>query len=146
MANTKTLTAANAVILVSVANLFPVPVQLQGFSADDVTDTEALETVETMMGVDGFLSGGFIFAPVRQNYSLQADSDSIAFFEAWYAAMQQSRETFIASGSLTVSSLQRRYTMSRGFLRSYVPTPSLKRVAQPRRFAIEWGRISGSPV
>lgn len=146
MANDKTLTAANAVLLVSVTNLFPVPVQIQGFSADDITDTESLDSVETMMGVDGRLSGGFVFATVRQNYTLQADSDSIGFFERWYAAMQQSRETFVANGSLTVSSLQRRYVMTRGFLRSYVPTPSLKRVAQPRRFAIEWQSVAGAPV
>lgn len=142
----RTLTAANAVLLISVTNLFPVPVQIQGFSADDVTDTESLQSVETAMGVDGKLSGGFIFAPVMQNYALQADSDSIAFFEAVYAAMQQARETYVLSGSLMLKSVQRRYTMTRGFLRNYTPTPSVKRILQPRRFSIEWGSVSGAPV
>ena len=142
----KTITAANAVLLISVANLFPVPVRIEGFSADSITDTESLQTVETMMGVDGKLSGGFIFAPAMQNYRLQADSDSIAFFEAWYAAMQQSRETYIAAGSLMLKSVQRRYTMTRGFLRNYTPTPNVGRVLQPRPFSIEWGTVSGAPV
>lgn len=146
MANTKTLTAANAVILISVDGLFNTPVLIEGFSADSVTDSEAVDSVETSMGVDGRLSGGFIFAPIRQNYSLQADSDSIAFFESWWQTMRQSRETLIGSGSLTLTSLQRRYVMTRGFLRNYMAIPTVGRTVKERRFTIEWERIQSSPV
>ena len=51
----KTLTAANSVILLTIPSLFPVAQQLQGFSAEDVFDTDQLDTAETMMGVDGKL-------------------------------------------------------------------------------------------
>ena len=84
-----TLTAANAVITLTVPFLFPTPVQLQGFSADNIYDMDNVDQIETAMGVDGILSGGFVFNPVNQTFVLQADSPSIAFFETWAATQVQ---------------------------------------------------------
>ncbi len=47
MANNRTLTAANAVIMLGITGLYDVPRRLQGFSADDVADVEAVSTGET---------------------------------------------------------------------------------------------------
>lgn len=132
------LTGANAIITLAVAGIFPAPQQLQGFAADDVFDTDAIESAETVMGVDGKLSAGFVYVPVRQNYSLQADSASIFFFDTWWAQQQATRDIFFASGVTLLTAVGKKWAMSRGVLTSYTPIPATKKLLQPQRFSITW--------
>lgn len=142
----KTLTAANSVLLLSVEDLFDTPVQLQGFAADDIYDIEGIQSTETSMGVDGLLSGGWIPAPIVQNISLQADSDSVDIFEDWYSASQAAREIYIANGSIFLPSVGKGYTMTRGFLTNFSPAPSGKKTLQSRKFTITWQSISAAAI
>lgn len=146
MANNKTITAANAILLLSIEGVYATPRQLQGFAADDVFDTDALTTAETLMGVDGLLSGGWVPNPIVQNITLQADSDSVTIFENWYAMQQADRETHIANGSITLIAVNRKYNLRRGFLTNWMVTPPAKRVLQPRRATITWQSITAAPV
>lgn len=145
MANNRTITAANAIIYLQVAGLFDVAQRIQGFSADDITDTDQVEPSEFSMGVDGRLSAGYAPVAVPQNITLQADSLSNDFFETWWAVEQQQREKFVASGTIILSATNRKYDLTRGFLRSYVAVPSLKRTIQPRRYSLTWERVTPAP-
>lgn len=140
-----TITAANSILLLSVQGLYDVPQQLQGFAADDVFDTESMVPAETAMGVDGHLSGGFVFVPVRMNIALQADSDSNLVFENWLAAMMKAREVYVADAQVQLPAVQRKYVLTRGFLTSHPPTPAARRTLQSRRYQITWERISPAP-
>ena len=82
------LTAANAVITLTIAGVFNAGQQLQQFAADDVFSVEQVTPTETLMGVDGFLSGGRTPVPVPWTISLQADSPSNFIFEQWFAAQE----------------------------------------------------------
>jgi hypothetical protein len=141
-----TLTAANAVIMLAVSSLFDVPQQLQGFAADDVFTTEVTTPVETLMGVDGVLSGGWVATPKVQTISLQSDSLSNLIFEQWYNSQEQARETFIANANVTLMAVNQTYILLRGFLTGYPPMPDARRILQPRRYRITWGSIIGTPV
>lgn len=138
------LTGANAVIMLSVPLVFPVPQQLQGFAADDVFDTDTIESAEVLMGVDGKMSAGFVFVPVKQNYTLQADSQAMFFFQQWWAAQQQAKDVFFASGLILLTTLNSKWTMTKGALTSYKPLPDAKKLLQPRKFTITWE--SSSPA
>jgi hypothetical protein len=138
----KTLTAANSVILLAVTGLFPVPQRMQGFSADNVFDTEQVEGAEVSMGVDGRLSGGWVPKEIKQNITLQADSDSIRFFEDWYNAQQTARELYYAVGSIYLPSLERKYACKKGILTSHNVTPSAQKIMQPRKFMITWESVT----
>lgn len=138
------ITAANAIVMLGVRNLYNAPVQIQGFSADDIFATEAIDTAETSMGVDGKLSSGFIHVPVKWNITLQADSASNAVFDALYAAEQVAQEKFILNGVVTLISIGTIFTMNNGVLVSYQPVPDAKKVLQPRRYGILWESVSPS--
>lgn len=140
------ITSANAVVMIAVTDLFPIPVQLQGFAADDVFDTDTIDPAEVIMGVDGIMSAGFVFVPVKQNFALQADSKSNLIFEAWYLAQQTAREVFFGTGIVHIGSIKRSYVMTNGVLSGYKPIPDAKRVMQPRRFTITWESIVGAPL
>lgn len=139
----RTLTAANSLLFISVDRLFPIAQRLQGFSADDVFDTESVDPAEISMGVDGKLSAGWVPVAIRQNITLQADSASIDMFEMWYGQQQTLREILYASGNVSLPATGRKYSLVRGVLSSHAPTPSAKKVLQPRKFTITWEKVTG---
>lgn len=140
------ITAANAVIILTVNTVFPVGQQLAGWAAEDIFDTEALDNAETMMGVDGILSAGFVFVPVKQNFALQADSPSNLIFDAWYTAQKTASELYSAQAVIHLPAVNRSYVMNNGYLTSYKPTPDAKKVLQPRKYQITWESIIPAPM
>lgn len=140
------ITSANSIYMLAIAKLFPVPQKLQGFAADDIFDTEGVETGEVVMGVDGILSAGFVFSPIKQSISIQADSPSALFFEAWYSAEQTEREKYRASAVIILASVGMVYTCSNGVLTNYAPMSDAKKVLQPRKFGITWEKVVGVPA
>jgi hypothetical protein len=142
----KTITSANTIFAIAVAGVIPAPVQLQGFTADDVFDIDQLEVGVTTMGVDGILSAGFVFNPVKQTVTLQADSDSNVLFETWYAAEKAQQDKFFANGTVVFKSVGRSYVLTKGALVTYSPAANPGKTLKPRSFAIEWQAIDGAPV
>lgn len=141
-----TLTVANSVIMIVIPDLFPIPQQLRGYSADDVLTTEAVDSVETQMGVDGLLSGGWMPTPKRQTYTLQADSPSTFMFDTWQQSQEAIRDAYIANAFITLPSIGVIYTCTKGFLTSYTPMPDARKILQPRKFTVTWESILGAPV
>ena len=140
------ITSANAALTLAVPPLFPVPQQLQGFSADDVYDVQAIKSVEVMMGVDSVLSGGFVYREVVQEITLQADSASNLFFDTWWSQMQAAQDVYTAQGLIKLPSISSKFIQSKGFLTGYKPAPGGKKVLQPRRYEITWERIFPAPA
>lgn len=139
------LTSANAIITLSVAGIFNTPIQLQGFSADNIYDTPENEIVQTAMGVDGILSGGFVFNPVDQTIELQADSASNDFFETWAAQMLAARDVYTAEGQTNLVALGRTYVMTKGFFVNFHQFAPAAKILQRRRYTLRWERIRGQP-
>lgn len=140
------ITSANAVFLISVPLILPTSQQLQDWAVDDIYDVDDVDATDTAMSVDGFLTGGMIFAPKPMNVALMADSPSIAFFDAWYAAQYAATDAFPAQGVITLTSVGRAFTLTTGFLSRYKPMPDAKKTLQPRKFRITWQNIVPSPV
>jgi len=140
------ITSANSVLLIGVAGLYTVPQQLQGFSQDDMYSMEAVDTKEVQMGADGKLSMGWIPQIKVMNVTLQADSPSIAFFEAWYAAEEAAQDAFAGFGVLSQPGVGRSYALTNGALSNYAPFADGKKVLQPRKFQIKWQAVIGAPI
>jgi hypothetical protein len=140
------ITSANAVLTLAIPLVFPTPQQLQGFAADDIFDVPALRSAEVQMGVDGVLSAGFVFVPVPQTLSLQADSASNDLFDTWWTQMQATKNTYQAQGLIVLPAIGKKYTLVQGTLTQYKPAPAGKRVLQPRQYEITWASINPSPV
>ncbi len=136
------ITSANAVIMITVPLVFPTPVRLQGFSTDDIYDSEEIEIAELQMGVDGVLSAGFIWVPAPQKFTLQADSPSNAFFDAWRAAEIAAESKFPCSGTTALQSIQTGFDCVQGFLSKFTPFPSAGKTLKPRTFTITWQNVT----
>ncbi|HEX7687349.1 MAG TPA: hypothetical protein VF453_06570 [Burkholderiaceae bacterium] len=145
MAN-KTLTAANSIITISIADLVPSPVQLQGFAADAIYDTEAIEQAQTSMGVDGKLSAGLVLMETPWNVHLQADSDSNQLFDTWIAQQKQQREVYFANGSIVLPSLKTAITLTKGVLTRAPMMPNAAKTMQPRAYTIVWESVTPAGI
>ena len=113
------ITAANAVVTLTVQNVFSAPQQLQGFDVDDVYDVDAVDVAETKIGVDGIMSSGYIFFITPWKVMLQADSPSITLFETWLATQKANGQLYQASGTVLLPAIGLKYAMSNGVLEEH---------------------------
>ena len=140
------ITSANTIFTLAISGLYTIPQQLQGFSADDIFDTEQIAPSEIIIGVDGVLSAGFTPQLIKQSIMLQADSPSNTLFEAWWTAMAQAQDVLFATGIVHFPSINRSYTLVKGALSGHAPMPDAKKVLQPRKYGITWQAIVGTPL
>ncbi|AOM39680.1 MULTISPECIES: phage tail fiber protein [Xenorhabdus] len=140
MANS--ITAADAIITLSVTNLYPSGVQLQGFAADNIYGTEALELAETVRGADGKLSAGFIYGNIAQTFYIMPDSDSRDIFDTWATTSRASAAVFRCNATVILPSLKRKYSCVNGVLKQWKALPDAGRVLQASQAVIEWESIT----
>ncbi len=139
-----TITSADAVYILTIPGIYSTGQSLYGFAVDDVYDTESLESAEVMMGVDGYMSAGFVFVPIKQGIALMGDSPSVDIFETWYQTQQQQKDVFFAGATIAQNSLGKSYTMTKGVLTGYSPMSDAKKVMQPRKFTITWQSVTAA--
>jgi hypothetical protein len=146
MANNRALTAADVVITITVDGLFDTPTQLQGFAADNIIDTDAIVNAETVIGVDGRLSAAFVHNKVPQKIHLQADSESIDLFDAWYRAQQNNQKIYFASLMITSISTGKTYTATRGVMVKGKAVPDFKKKIEAQEYDLEWESVTVAPA
>jgi hypothetical protein len=140
----RTITAANAVYALTVAGLYDTPQVLQGFAADRAFETEAVTPVETVLGVDGIMSAGWLPTITPQTITLMPDSPSSDIFENWAQALTSLRETLFAGATILIPSTGKVYTLTRGVLSSTMAIPNAQKVLQARPWAITWQSITSA--
>jgi hypothetical protein len=141
-----TITSANSVLMLGVAGLFNVPIQIQGFSADDAFSLEDVDMAETMIGVDGKMSAGWIPIIKPLEITLQADSPSNDFFDALITAESVSREKYKLNGTILLKGTSRLYALTTGYLKRGNLMPAAKKTLQPRKFLLEFQDVTPAPV
>lgn len=142
----RSITSANGILAIGVKGLFNTPQQIQGFSAEDIFDSEAVQNAEIVMGMDGQLSAGWVPAPIKQKITLMANSISNTVFETLYAAEQAAKEKYWLFGTWKPGSLGVIYTLQNGVVSSFTPMSSAKKTMQPRAFEITWEAVISSPT
>jgi hypothetical protein len=141
-----TITSANSVFLLGITGLFPTAQLLQGYMADAAWDNAAVKPAETVLGVDGNMSYGWLPRMYEQTISLMPDSPAATLFEDWVVAMDGQEEIYPCFGSLTLPSVGRSYVLANGVLSSYVPIPKGGKILQGRPFIITWNTVTPIPV
>lgn len=136
------ITSANSTVMLSVAGLFPVPQKMQGYSADRAWETGNVGKTESVRGVDGRKSSGYIFNLVEQTFTFMADSPSIDFFDAVVNAMDAAREIFVISGTISLPAVGKSYICRNGTLKDAKPLANGGKVLEAQNYTIEWESIT----
>lgn len=140
----RTVTAANVVLTITVPDLYDSPQQFSGYSTDKVWSTDALKLAETMMGVDGILSAGYVPNPVNMTISLQADSLGIDIFDNIIQSTQQQREIYWINGSISVPATGKVYSAVNGVVETAKVIPDASKVLQAQEYTITWQSLTAS--
>lgn len=127
-------------ITLAVPNLVALTV-LQGFAPDDIYAINDVDTGETMMGLDGILSGGYV--PVARTivFKQMANSPTESFFDAWGQGEDLAMVKYPAYGTITYPGLQKVAIMTNGFLRARKFLPDAQKLLMPQTFAVEWQKV-----
>ena len=136
-----TLETSNAAFTLEVDSVFPAPIPIEGYAADDNFDTDNLAPNEVLTGTDGNLSGGYVYVPVKLKFTLQADSPSIIVMDTWYQTMRTNQQAFTANASIVAPGLGKLWTFTKGFLTGYKPTPPGKKLFQPQAYEITFQQL-----
>lgn len=137
----RTITAANAVITLTIPGVFVTPQTLAQFATDDIYESDEVEITEIAMGVDGVMSQGAVYNPVPQRYMFQANSPSLDIFDNWFLAMRTLGDAISAFGQVTLQATGKKYIMNNGALRGYKVLPDAKKTLQPRVVRITWQEV-----
>lgn len=140
------ITSANSEFQISIPPIFVTPQAVQGYAADAAWTTEAVQSSELVLGVDGLLSAGWVPTLKVMTVTLMPDKGGDFVFDEWFAYQEAIRELVPCFGTLAIPGLQRRYTMLTGYLSNYQPMVSSARVLQARPFQITWQSITTSPL
>ena len=146
MSNPNTITSANSVFILSAPDLYPAGVAIQGYATDKAFATEALAIAETMMGVDGKLTGGYTPTPVKQTITLQADSPSKSIFDAIVRTTRQTGDIMYLNAVINLPGPGEAYTLANGILTSAKQMPDAQKVLQAQEYVITWESVSVSPL
>ena len=140
------LTTANSALTLAIDDLYAAPQPIQGYAVDDAFTSEAVSPAETMMGVDGFLSGGYTPYPVPLHITLMANSPSIEIFDNWLQAMGATKSIYRGNASIILPGLGQQWVLSRGILTQAPAIPDAKKILQPRRFTIVFESVTTSSL
>lgn len=134
------ITAANAVIQLAFAVVFPTPQQIQGFAEGDVFDATSIKLAEVQMGVDGQQSGGFVWSSRPITFHLLADSESNLVFDEVADKMQANETTYPATGLITLDTGEK-WTMIKGIFTDYMWVPPAKRLLMQRSHTLTFQKV-----
>ena len=140
------LTGANVVFMLSQATLFPVAQQVQGFGPDDVMNMDPVKILEHLIGVDGVLSFGFVYAERMHEVTLMADSASNRIFDTINAQQQAAQVAYPLNATILMPSISTLFTCTNGGLETYNPMPQVKKILQPRKYRLVWNTVIAIPT
>jgi len=138
---TADITSANAILVMTVANLFPAGVTLQGFSTDQSYSQDELQVTEDRMGVDGNLVAGWIPSIKPVTVILEASSPSYTAMCQLYRAMEKKRGIYTVKLVATIPSIARIYTWTEGVLKSGQPVADGKKILDPTSWKFDFARL-----
>ncbi|CAG4887986.1 phage tail fiber protein [Paraburkholderia saeva] len=139
------ITSSNAIVMLSVATIFPVPQRLQKFGADAMFATDDVEPAEIGKGVDGNMFAGYTPYNTPQTYTIMPDSPSLTLFEQWLAAMKANSTIYVANGTIAIPSIGKKYTMTRGVLGRIRAIPNAQKVLQAMEYQVVWDSVDAAP-
>lgn len=146
MALPKTITSANSKVTLLVAGLALGPYTLEGYAADTAFAVQPTDVAETQMGVDGKMSAGYVPFITPIEFTLQADSPSVEFFDAWLGGEKAVKEISYANGSIDIPSIGKRYVLTKGALKRVSQVPAAGKVLLPVVYAIDFQDVQPTPL
>lgn len=112
--NPRTITAANAVLMLRCKGVYDEYVQIQGFQADNAWNFGEANIGETRMGVDGKQSIGYTPHETPWTLYLEANSASVQIMETIRKEFNSNMEARFIDVIVEIPSIGKRYSATGG--------------------------------
>lgn len=112
--NPRTITAANAVLMLRCKGVYDEYVQIQGFQADNAWNFGEANIGETRMGVDGKQSIGYTPHETPWTLYLEANSASVQVMETIRKEFNSNMEARLIDVIVEIPSIGKRYSATGG--------------------------------
>ena len=137
MALNKTLTATDAIVSVKVDNLFPVPQIIDGFEIDNAFQLSDINIAQTVLTLDGELTGGYVPSIVDFTINVLPVSLSKQFFVDWMQASKTNQTMFKATFNITIPGEKASYILTDVILVTGKILPSVNSILQPVSYKVQ---------
>lgn len=112
------ITSANAILYITVPELYPQGFQVVNFSADAMFTNEAVDRSERQFGADGYFNVGYIFTEKTMTITLTGSSPSIPNFVNWLAVQDAGKTVLRCNAKVTLPGLKIEYDFVDGVIAS----------------------------
>ncbi|ENZ3702023.1 hypothetical protein ACGI9D_003267 [Klebsiella quasipneumoniae] len=136
------ITAADTIIELVIAELYPSGFNLQEFEAQNIFEMGDTDMAEYQRTADGKLLGGFVYGDLSWTFHLAASSPSIKYIDNWQTTQMTTRSVLRVNGTVIQPSLGKKYIMTNGILQRARRMPSAGRVLQPVTGLIQWETVT----
>lgn len=140
------ITSANAVVILTVENLYPNGIQLQNFATDSSFAVDDATLAEARMGVDGHLAAGYTPAPRNVTITLEAGSPNLEQMNNIVENMQLNMAVLKCQMQITIPSRGKEYTLKNGVLLTGHTIPDGKKVLDPTNWAFTFESCSSANI
>lgn len=140
------ITSANAVVILTVDDIYPNGIQLQNFATDSSFAVDDSTLAEARMGVDGHLSAGYTPAPRTVTISLEAGSPSVEQLNNLAENMQLNMAVRKCQLQITIPSRGKEYTLKNGVMLTAHTIPDGKKVLDPTNWQFIFESCSSSNI
>ncbi|MDC9591147.1 hypothetical protein PSI23_18100 [Xenorhabdus sp. XENO-10] len=114
--NPRTITSANAVLMLRCKGIYDDYVQIQGFQADNAWEFGEVNIGETRIGVDGKQSIGYLPHETPWTLYLEANSSSIQVMENIRKDFNSNMESRFIDIVIEIPSIKKRYSGTGGLI------------------------------
>lgn len=114
--NPRTITSANAVLMLRCKGIYDSFVQIQGFQADNAWEFGEVNIGESRMGVDGKQSIGYTPHETQWTLHLEANSPSVQILENIRKDFNSNMESRFVEFTVEMPSIGKRYSGQGGLI------------------------------
>jgi hypothetical protein len=138
------ITSANATAVLTIDEVAPNGIQLEGYAMDGGISGDAIDVVESQMGVDGTAAFGYTPAFHPVTITLKANSPSYATLMTLWEAMQVNRKIYPCTLVITSPSLGAAFSYSGGTLKNGTPFPAIAKVHSETTWQFDFAKFEMS--
>lgn len=140
------ITSANSTLVLTVENLYPAGVKIEGFSTDNSFAMDDDTIAETHMGVDGKLTAGFTPSEKSVTITLDAGSPSYEVLCNIYNMSKTNMTVLDTSMQITVPALGKEFSLKNGVMVTGHPLPAGEKVLGNTNWTFKFGKFDTSSI
>lgn len=140
------ITSANSTLVLTVENLYPAGVKIEGFSTDNSFAMDDDTIAETHMGVDGKLTAGFTPSEKSVTITLDAGSPSYEVLCNIYNMSKTNMTVLDTSMQITVPALGKEFSFKNGVMVTGHPLPAGEKVLGSTNWTFHFGKFDTSSI